>query len=652
MPAAPSNSRVQLPLKTACRQVDFRCMTQERFAELVGKLERRAAAAPRVYRLQVAALTALGFGYLLGVLALAVGLLAGIVWAYGHGTGRVALRKGGIAIAYLVYAIGRACWVRFERPSGMEIERVRAPALYAAIEETRRAMRAPPIHRVLLQNDLNAGVVQHPRLGLLGWHENVLFLGLPLLQSLDEEQFRGVLAHEFGHLAGAHSRFGGWIQRLETSWRRLLERLEQEEHWSTFVFRPFFRWYAPYFGAYTFVLRRANELEADRDAAELASPRALGDALVGIELKSTDLEHRFWPRIQAMVSERPEPDVAPYTRMRTRLARGPERSDAESWLPQYLAQSTTLADTHPCLSDRLAALGVEPRIPPPLEASAADLLLGDAHAELARRLDQHWRSGIEPRWRELHQLERTERERLSQLDMRAARGELEREEAWERARLTERYGEEEAALALYVEFAERHPDHAPGCYAAGRSLLERGDARGVAHLERAMELAEGAIVPACERIERFLRELGEDAKAESYAERSAAHQRHLDAVAEERGGVHYDATYLPHRLEPERLEQLVHDLAGIDGVKRAWLVRKQLELSREPLYVLGVLRRQLGWNPASWVRKPKPDDLALQERILAEVLLPGDAFVLVLNHRGARDRAVFERVEGSRILPR
>jgi Zn-dependent protease with chaperone function len=626
-------------------------MTQERFAGLVASLERRAAATPRLYRLQVAALTGLGFGYVVGVLALALGLLAGIVWAYGHGTGRVALRKGGIAIAYVVYAIGRAFWVRFERPTGMEIERVRAPALYAAIEETRRAMRAPRVHRVLLQNDLNAGVVQHPRLGILGWHENVLFLGLPLLQSLDEEQFRGVLAHEFGHLAGAHSRFGGWIQRLEVSWRRLLDRLEQEEHWSSCIFRPFFRWYAPYFAAYTFVLRRANELEADRDAGELSSPRALGDALVSLNLKGTDLEHRFWPGVQALVGERPEPDVAPYTRMRSRLARGPERADAEFWLPQYLAQPTTLDDTHPSLSDRLAALGVEPRVPPPVETSAADRLLGDHHAELARRLDGQWRSGVEERWRAHYQAMQSERERLARLDAEEARGELERDAAWERARLTERHGDPEAAFAQYLAFAERHPEHAAGRYAAGRCLLEREDARGIDHLERAMELADDAIVPACEHIEVFLRERGEDAKAESWAERGAAHQRHLDAVAEERGGVHYDATYLHHGLPAERLESLVRDLAAIEGVKRAWLVRRQLELSEAPLYVLGVERRRLGWGPTSWRRKSKPDDLALQDRILAEVPLPGETFVLVLNHRDKRDWALFQDVPGTRLLP-
>jgi Zn-dependent protease with chaperone function len=627
-------------------------MTQERFEALVGRLEQQAAGAPGRYRLKVAALTALGFGYVLGVLGLAVAVLAGIVWAYGHGTGRVALRKGGLAIGYVVYAIGRALWVRFERPTGMEIDPVRAPALFEAIEQTRRAMRAPRVHRVLLRNDINAAVVQHPRLGILGWHENFLFLGLPLLQSLDEDQFRGVLAHEFGHLAGAHSRFGGWIQRLEVSWQRLLARLEEEEHWSTFVFRPFFRWYAPYFAAYTFVLRRANELAADRDAAELVGAEALGDALVSLDLKTTDLDHRFWPGVQALVSERPEPDVAPYTRMSTRLARGPAREDAEFWLPQYLAQQTTLDDTHPCLSDRLAALSVEARIPPPVEASAADALLGSAHAELARRLDQEWRSGIEDRWREHYDGVQADRERLALLDTKAERGGLESDEAWERAWLTERHGSQDDAHRLYLEFADGHPQHASGQYAAGRTLLARGDERGIDYLERSMELADDAIVSGCELIDDFLRERGEEAKAESYAERSAAHQRQLDEISEERSAVHYDATYLPHEVEPERLAELARDLAATPGVKRAWLVRKQLELSDEPLYVLGIVRKQFTWNPATWNGKAKKDDIALQERIIAEVPLPGQAFVLVLNHRDKHDWQVFQGIPDAEIFRR
>ena len=81
-------------------------------------------------------------------------------------------------------------------------------------------------------------------------------------------------------------------------------------------------------------------------------------------------------------------------------------------------------------------------------------------------------------------------------------------------------------------------------------------------------------------------------------------------------------------------------------------MRKQLELSDEPLYVLGVLRRRFGWNPATWNRKPKREDMGLQERILSEVSFPAETFVLVLNHRDKRDWGIFEGVADNEILRR
>jgi hypothetical protein len=57
-------------------------------------------------------------------------------------------------------------------------------------------------------------------------------------------------------------------------WAQLLRGLEQVESWATMPFRRFFEWYAPYFAAYSFPLRRRHEYEADTAAAEAASAEA------------------------------------------------------------------------------------------------------------------------------------------------------------------------------------------------------------------------------------------------------------------------------------------------------------------------------------------------------------------------------------------
>ena len=100
-------------------------------------------------------------------------------------------------------------------------------------------MVVPKVHEVLLTHDFNAAIAQVPRLGLFGFHKNYLILGLPLMMALSLDQFRAVLAHEFGHLSGAHGRFGSWIYRIRRSWYQLMANLEHQQHWGAFIFDRF-----------------------------------------------------------------------------------------------------------------------------------------------------------------------------------------------------------------------------------------------------------------------------------------------------------------------------------------------------------------------------------------------------------------------------
>ena len=82
----------------------------------------------------------------------------------------------------------------------------------------RRRMNGPRFHHVLVDDDVNAGVVQRPAFGLFGWPRNYLVLGLPLLEALPADEALSVVAHEYGHLAGSHGRFSAYIYRLRHTW--------------------------------------------------------------------------------------------------------------------------------------------------------------------------------------------------------------------------------------------------------------------------------------------------------------------------------------------------------------------------------------------------------------------------------------------------
>ena len=329
-------------------------ITQQQFDDLVTRLEQDAGRSPKGYKLRLGAFALLGYVYIFGVLLLLLAAIAAIFAVIVAGKNAVVLKLV-IPIVVLVGVVLKSLWVKLGAPQGRRLTRREHPRLFEVVDDVRRAAGAPPAHEILLTNDLNAAVVQVPRLGLFGWQKNYLILGLPLLQILSLDELRAVLAHEFGHLSGAHGRFGAWIYRVRAGWSRLNESLQREEHWGQFLFVPFFNWYAPRFTAYSFVQARQQEYEADRLAAESVGAAQLANALVRLNLKAEELELSYWPSIFRAADDQPTPDVAPF--------RGLMSAERRSFLPQAaeqlrqaLEQKTSTADTHPCLRDRLAAI--------------------------------------------------------------------------------------------------------------------------------------------------------------------------------------------------------------------------------------------------------------------------------------------------------
>src|SRR5262249_15618506 len=161
----------------------------EQFDTLVQRLEEYARKRPAQYRVRVGLLAAMGYAYIVLVLALLFALLGALVVAGSHSEARYLVGKLGWIVLSLAVIVLRALWVRFPAPRGLELRRDQAPALFRMLDELWSSLRAPRFHHVQLIEEFNAAVVQVPRLGLLGWQRNYLLLGLPLMQALSPEQF-------------------------------------------------------------------------------------------------------------------------------------------------------------------------------------------------------------------------------------------------------------------------------------------------------------------------------------------------------------------------------------------------------------------------------------------------------------------------------
>jgi Zn-dependent protease with chaperone function len=615
-------------------------MTRDEYESLVRRLEQEAATNPVGYRRRLGALALLGYGYVAVALVVLVCACVLIGWLSATSAAiLLVVKKTGWALAALTFLASRTLGDRISPPQGYRLSRVRCPQLFALIDQVRAKVRAPRAGRVLLTGDFNAAIVQHPRLGYLLGSSNYLLLGLPLMQCLSAEEFEAVIAHELGHLSGAHGRFGAWIYRVRMSW----SRLQAQQLWGGRLFSRFLDWYGPLFAAYSFVQARQQEYEADRMSVEVVGAAPTAAALLRVSREGEFLGESFWPSVFRRADEEPIPSLSPFTLLGSALKK-PEAGSRADWLARALGQRTGHADTHPCLADRLQAIGIAAQEPAPVNVSAAEALLGAAHEPLRRELDEGWRSRVLSWWVKRHQYASDSRVRLATLDRRALTEPLmSEEELWERARLTEEFSCGDQAMGLYQQLLTRNAQHVGGLWRLGQMLLARDDARGIEQVSAAARIDPTLEQSACAAVVGFHRRHGREAEAKEYERRSWRTSSDIDEALRERYTVHARDRFLPHGLETATVAELARRLETL-GVAHALLVRKQLKRQPERSVLVLAVRTAAPW----WKLRDPVAEKELVARVGRECRLVPEMLVISLQRASGLRRPLL-RVAGSQI---
>ncbi len=579
-------------------------MDQARFESMVAKLERDSGASPTLYRFKVAMLAMLGFvvlGVVLGTVGfslIAIAVVASAAAFSGAGAAVLVLKLGKLLLLavwplwHLLKSSVQALFVRLPKPEGHEVTRAQAPALFAALDDLRKRMKGPRFHHVLITHEVNAAVVQRPLFGLIGWPRNYLILGLPLLESLAPQEALAVIAHEYGHLAGSHSRFGAYIYRLRHTWGTIQDLAHRWQGWAGRPLRALIGWYAPYFNAYTFVLARANEYQADAASAGLVGAQVAADALKRARLASSNygvfLDEVFGA---VRLQEQPPADLAARW---ARVAAEPlVPAQATEWLQEALRELPAAMDTHPALKLRLQALLPQANslheVPAPLTGtSAAQAWLGAAVAPVRQRIQSEWSARVAQPWQLRYNELQAKRSRLNDLN---ALAECSVDQDVERLRLRLQLEPEQDHSADLHDFNQRNPDHPLGLYLEGDHLLDKNDAAGLALLDRVMELDAEAIKPACELAIAFLRKRQETDRVQRYVDRWQERDRKEALRAKEVSDidVRHDLRS-PSDLTPDVLKQAAAIVKTLSrGIKRAQLARRVLPSDPDcPTYVLAI----------------------------------------------------------------
>ncbi len=592
---------------------------------LIIRLEGLAERSPGWYRTRVAVLAA--FGFAMVGLALLIGLVllaaaAGVLFLAGkagHGAGvfKIAFVLAALGGA-LAWSVLRGVWVRFPRVDGIALSRAEAPDLFTEVENLRRAVGSPPVHRIVITPEFNAALAQRPRLGLFGWYENQLVLGLPLLRRMDVPQARSVIAHELGHLRGEHGRFGAWIHRLRATWSHLAA-----QNAGGGVLRAFLNWFAPLFNAYSFVLARLQEREADRVAARAASAAAAATALVRGALIGRH-SAGFWEDLgrQALRDQHPPADLL--DRLDRFLATPP--AQGARWLGEALNRGNDRDDVHPCLRERLEIIGCPAagRSPNalaaiPASASAAHAWLREREAELAGRLNRAWLAENGRGWAARHRQGVELAARRAALSASREAGAITVDQRWELVDVLHQLDGQAAARPALEELLTAKPDHAPALFLLGRELLADGDARGVPLIEGAIAHDADAAGPGYALLRDFADAQGRRDIIPGIEERAERRSELESLSAAERAQLPSPKRLQAHGLGPAALAPLRATFARHPEIAAVDLAGVAVQHQPDKPYFVVVVRIRVAW----WKFRGAAADQQLLATLAQEIVLPG-----------------------------
>lgn len=242
---------------------------------------------------------------------------------------------------------------RFEAPGPRLLSHAH-PLLFQELGTIASRMKQKMPDDVYLLNEANAWVAQHG--GFLGiGSRRMMGLGLPLLSSLKVSEFRGVIAHEFGHYFGGDTKLGPWIYGTRNAIARTIHSLS--EH-STLLQRPFY-WYGNTFLRVTHAISRHQEFTADSIAARIAGQESLISGLK-VTYETALAYSLFWRQeyVPVLSSGYVAPLGAGFNQFLSAKSIHEEVSRAVN--DEIASAKSNPYDTHPPLRERIIAIKAGP----------------------------------------------------------------------------------------------------------------------------------------------------------------------------------------------------------------------------------------------------------------------------------------------------
>ncbi len=266
---------------------------------------------------------------------------------------------------------------------GIEAKPGEHPRLFEAARAVAERLQTRPVDTVYLTPSSNIAVKQEGSgpFGLLGKRERVLEIGISTLPLLTCDEFKSILAHEYGHFSHKDPFYSRFIFQVSASLATSLAVMNAAGGVLNYI-NPFYWFWWLYLRAYTLLstgFSRSREFLADRRAALAYGKQTFASGLTKVCVDGVMFDSTVYASVRDLLTQGKAYanafDVFRHVRQQTEMVTSRERV-----LEQMQKTKPKWFDTHPTYSERLAAVADFPDTAPPGETEPAINLLSNPQA--------------------------------------------------------------------------------------------------------------------------------------------------------------------------------------------------------------------------------------------------------------------------------
>ncbi len=234
---------------------------------------------------------------------------------------------GGVPLAISIYLIRKP-------PKGLKLKKEDAPELFKEVKEIADYVGVGEPHEIL--------ITPTSEIAVTGIVKKRLIVGLATLSKLRKNEFKSILAHEFGHFYGGDTLAGHLVANLKVALQLLFSATAGS------IIGILFGAVSLVFNIITLAYSRQVEYRADSVASHIFGGKNFSDALLNYATYSTYFERTVWASINK-VGEEGKMFRNVYDFIEKTMTQKTEMELSK----RLSTEKTALLSTHPGIGDRI-----------------------------------------------------------------------------------------------------------------------------------------------------------------------------------------------------------------------------------------------------------------------------------------------------------